>query len=214
MRIAIKFTNADANTGVQITLVDQAADTVYDINPPWPDILTQYPQAQWGSWTKSVASALQVNQQIMFPQSFQKPPSVTCWLTGFETTDLPLRARVQTSQITGKGFTLIVEPPTLRSVGITWLAGLQDNQAGKFSANHSGMWTGMSLNNIGFTRPRQKLYTRLAVAITQVDIGGTPAFPVELEPLLMGGSNYFPLTSNAGAGDKGLYLLKGAFMLM
>lgn len=216
VRIAMKFARAGVNTGVQMTIADQAANTIYDTNLPWPDLYIRfvYPQAQWGSAIKRIVSASQVNQQITFQQAFEEPPSVRCWLTGFETTGLALRARVQTSQITATGFMLHVEPPTLLSVGITWLGGLSDSQVGQFTANQSGMWAGASPPAIDFTGTSQGLYTGLAVAITQVDIGGTPAFPVTLQPLLVRNENHFTWTIKAGPEDKGLYLLNGVFMAM
>lgn len=214
MRITINFAADSTNTGIVMSNEDPAMIGVYATSPPWTDIHKQYPDAQWGNQTWTAASGFHDNEQVTFSQGVKTPTSVICWLTGFETTDMPLRVRVRTSHLTSKGFMLHVEPPTLRSVGIAWLAGLPRDQVGQFDANSSGMWTTEQLHSTHFTGKGQKTCTRLAVAITQVDIGGTPAFPLKSEPLFTQGCDFFMWRMRAGAGDKGLYLLKGAFMIV
>ncbi|KAL0636380.1 hypothetical protein Q9L58_004630 [Maublancomyces gigas] len=132
-RITMAFAQAGENTGVRMTI---SAEASYPTSAPWPDILDDYPPAQWGSQTirRTNSSPFEPFTRVRFPTVFNKTPSVTCWLTGFESTEPPLRARVRTSQVSSTGFIIHIQPPTLLSVGISWLAGLPPNQIGEFDA--------------------------------------------------------------------------------
>lgn len=211
-RITMAFAQAGENTGVRMTT---AAEVPYPTSAPWPNILDDYPQAQWGSQTirSTNSSPFEPFTRVLFPAVFNRTPSVTCWLTGFESTEPPLRARVRTSQVSSTGFIIHIQPPTLLSVGISWLAGLPLNQIGEFDAQGSGMWADTIPLATGYKVTGQRTYTRLAIGITQVDIGGAPKLPVMLKPQLARGCDYFTWSIDAGSGDMGIYLLKGVFMM-
>lgn len=212
-RITMAFAQAGENTGVRMTI---AAEASYPTSAPWPDILNDKPPAQWGSQTirRTNSSPFEPFTLVRFPRVFNRTPSVTCWLTGFESTEPPLRARVRTSQVSRTGFIIHIQPPTLLSVGISWLAGLPSNQIGEFDAQGSGMWADTMPLATGYQGTTGKrTYTRLAIGITQVDIGGAPKLPVMLIPQLVHGCDYFEWSIDAGSGDMGLYLLKGVFMM-
>lgn len=217
VRIIASFTQTGVNIGVQIVPENLDLVVAYPTNPPWDDIADEYPQVQCGSFTifdRDYPDPASLGWPITFPQAFRRPPTLTCWLTGFETTEFPIRARVRTSEISETGFILHLDPTTLASAGICWLAGLPRNQIGGFDSHASGSWADTPpLLFKGFKVTGQRAYARAAVAITQVDIGGTPAFPLKLEPYLPLGCDHFTWTMTAGNADKGLYLLKGAYML-
>lgn len=207
MNVIFNFVTNGDNTGIRMERAP-ADFTSYPCNAQWPRFLTTAPGDQHGSLSTTLIS----DNIITFPRAFNRAPFVTCWLTGFETTELPLRAWVYTSAITKRGFSLHIRPSTLHAAGVYWLATLS-TQVGEFAAQASGSWAdepltlARGMHVTGYPRS-----THLAIMLTQVDIAGTPVFPMMLQPCLASVQGHFTWEMKAGEGDRGLYLLKGAFM--
>lgn len=209
----LRFARRGKNTSVVISPYDstqpfRVADNLY-IN-----IMAQFPRVQYGvaiAYLDDNDPATTEHLQEFTPV-FQRPPTVTCWLTGIDDIALPYRARVRATNITKSGFTLNIEPATARRISVGWFAGFPADKIGEFDIHGSGAWAATPPISTGFTMTGQRTDTRLAIAITQLEIGGAPVFPVTLDPQLVTGRDYFTWSLNAGDGDRGLYLMKGVYM--
>lgn len=215
VKITLGFARAGENVGVRIALQESVDTNRDEAILPWDDLDNEYPEAGSGSVMVNSLNQSQstTEETISFSTMYKRPPTVICWLTGFDTTEFPLRIRVSATNITENCFTLNVEPATARNVRVSWIAGLPANQIGQFDINGSAMLPGAApLVSNGYKVTGQRTYSRLAVGIKQVEIGGAPVFPVKLYPRVAKGCDYFDWMLSAGTGDKGMYQLKGVYM--
>lgn len=213
VRMRFKFITDGENSGVCIAPYDQTKPTTGRAYFPWEDTLERFPLSQCGTMLADPDDEdAKLEHACTFSPGFQQPPTVTCWLTGFDALESPYRVRVRATDITERGFKMHIEPASARGVSVAWIAGIPASQVGVFNIHGSGMWGVRPFLSHGAIATGYKGDRRLAIAITQVDIGGVPVFPVRVGVKVVRESEHFKWVLNAGVGDLGIYQMKGVYI--